>query len=150
MSYTQRMSEKILVVGVIDPDAYTQSATTYKTGAIDMSLHRRVLFVVQVGEMAATSTVDFAVYGDTASNGSFATKLTGKEITRLTQAGTDSDKQALVEVTAEEVFAQGKRYIRGDLLVGTAASDAAVIALAMHSRYQPGADLSSVDEIVAN
>jgi len=148
MSVTQRMSEKILVVGVIDPDAYTNSATTYKTGAIDMSLHRRVLFVVMAGTMASTSTIGFSVTGDTASGGSYATTITGKSITQLTEAGTDSDKQALVEVTAEEVFAQGKRYIRGELLVGTAASDAGVIALAMHSRYQPGTDLASVDEIV--
>lgn len=149
MSYTQRMSEKILVVGVIDPDAYTQSATTYKTGIIDMSLHRRVLFIVMVGTMASTSTVDFDVYADTAANGATMAKLTGKAITQLTEAGTDSDKQALVEVTAEEVFAAGKRYIRGELLVSTAASDAAVIALASHSRYQPGTDATSVDEIVA-
>lgn len=148
MSYTQRMSEKILVVGAIDPDAYDDSATTVKTDIIDMSLHRRVLFIVMVGTMAATATVDFDVYADTAANGATMAKLTGKKITQLTQAGTDDDKQALVEVTAEEVFAAGKRYIRGELLVGTDAVDAAVIALAMHSRYQPGTDLASVDEIV--
>ena len=40
---------------------------------------------------------------------------------------------------------------RGNLIVGTATSDAGMIALADHSRYAPASslDLASVDEIVA-
>jgi hypothetical protein len=149
--YTQRLSEALAVVSCIDPDAYAASATPYSGDVIDMDDHNRVMFIVQVGTMAGTSTVDFGVYGDTSTAGSFTTLITGKSITQLTQAGTDSDKQAIVEVTAEEVKAQGERYLKGKLTVGTAASDCATIAIAGESRFTPasGLDLSSVDEIVA-
>ncbi len=147
--YSERLSEMLAVVDCIDPDAYTTGAVN--GDVIDMKLHRRVMFVVMAGTLGSSATLDFAVYGDTASNGSFATKITGKEITQLTQAGTDSNKQAIVEVTAEEVAAQGYRYIRGTLTVTTATSDAGAIGLADFSRYGPASenDLSSVDEIVA-
>jgi len=143
-----RLSERLAVVATIDPDAY--GTGNQDADVIDMQLHRRVLFVVQAGTIASTGVVNFKVYGDTASNGSFTTLITGKEITALTQAGTDSDKQAIVEVTAEEVAAQDLRYIRGQLQITVAGADAAVLALAGDSRYQPLiTDLASVDEIVA-
>lgn len=142
-----RLSERLFVVATIDPDAYGTGAQT--SDVIDMSLHRRVLFVVMAGTLASTATLDFLVKGDTASNGSFTTTITGKSITQLTEAGTDSDKQALLEVTAEEVAAQGFRYIRGTMTLTTAGGDAGVVALAGDARYQPLTDLTSVDEIVA-
>jgi hypothetical protein len=68
----------------------------------------------------------------------------------MTQAGTDDNKQAIVEVSSEEVAAQGMRYIRGDLVTAVAASLCAVVALAGGLRYSDAAenDLTSVDEIV--
>lgn len=147
--YNQQLSESLAVVDCIDPDAYGTGAVN--GDVIDMKHHRRVLFVVMAGDLGSSATLDFAVNGDTASNGSFATAITGKAITQLTQAGTDSDKQALVEVTAEQVAAQGLRYIRGTMTVGAATSDCGVVTLADFSRYSPASeyDLSSVDEIVA-
>lgn len=149
MGYTNRLSEQLAVVSCIDPDAYGTGAVN--GDVIDMENFRRVLFIVQAGTLGSSATLDFGVYGDTASGGSYATLITGKSITQLTEAGTDSDKQALVEVTAEEVAAQGLRYIRGTMTVGTATSDAGVVALAGHARFQPASDLdlASVDEIVA-
>jgi len=72
-------------------------------------------------------------------------------ITALTAAGTDDNKQAKVEVTAEECAAQGVRYLRGDLVIAVAASLVCVIVQAAPNRYSPAADfdLASVDEIVA-
>ncbi len=132
----------------IDPDAYT---TGTQTATVDMKLHRRVMFIVMAGTLGSSATIDFLVYGSAFSNMASAGAITGKAITQLTQAGTDSDKQAIVEVTAEEVAAQGYRYIRGSLLIGTQTSDAGVVALADYSRYTPASenDLASVDEIVA-
>ncbi len=143
----QRLSEALPVVATIDPDAY--AAATYTTDEIDMSEHQRVLFVVMAGTLGSSGTLDFSVNGDSASGGGFATAITGKAITQLTQAGSDSDKQVVVEVTSEEVGAQGLRYIQGSLVIGTAASDAAVLAIAGGNRYNPATDLSTVDEIVA-
>ena len=149
MTYHPRLSEALAVVDCIDPDAYTTADITGDT--IDMSKHARVMFIVMAGTLGTSATVNFVVYGSASSNMATPGALTGKLITQLTEAGTDSDKQAVVEVTAEEVKAQGYRYIRGTLTIGTATSDAGVVTLADHSRYAPASelDLASVDEIVA-
>lgn len=141
------ISDYIGVVATIDPDAYTAAA--YNTDVIDMSGYDRVAFIVMAGDLGSSATLDFVVNGDTASGGSYATAITGKAITQLTQAGSDSDKQAIVNVRSEEVKAQGLRYIRGTMTVGTATSDCGLIALATN-RFNPAAgyDLSTVDEIV--
>lgn len=144
----QNLGEELAVVATIDPDAY--GTGDQSSDVIDMAHFREVIFVVQAGTLGTSATIDFKVYGDTASNGAFSTQITGKEITQLTDAGTDSDKQAIVRVTAEEVMAQGKRYIKGVMSVGAATSDAGVVALASALRYSAAADydLASVDEIV--
>ena len=147
--YNQRLSEALAIVDCIDPDVYTTG--DYTGDVVDMQLHRRVMFIVMAGTLGSSAKIDFLVYGSTASNMASPGALTGKAITQLTQASTDSDKQAVVEVTAEEVIAQGYRYIRGTMTVTTATSDAGVLTLADFSRYSPASeyDLSSVDEIVA-
>lgn len=146
--YHPRLSEALAVVACIDPDAYTTG--TQDSDIIDMSKHARVIFIVMAGVLGSSATIDFAVWGSAASTMTSQAALTGKSITQLTDASTDDDKQAIVEVTAEEVKAQGYRYIQGTLTVAVATSDAGVIALADHSRYHPASelDLASVDEIV--
>lgn len=142
------VTETWAVVATIDPDAYGTGAQT--GDVIDMLYWEEVMFVVLAGTLGTVATLDFAVYGDTASNGSFATLITGKSITQLTEAGTDSDKQAIVRVTAEEVAAQSLRYLRSTATLAAATSDYGVIALGRAANYAPvsGYDLSSVDEVV--
>lgn len=142
------IAENVAVIGTIDPDAYGTGDQT--TDVIDMRYWREVAFIVMAGTLGTSATVDFVVKGDTASGGSYTTTITGKSITQLTEAGTDSDKQAIVRVTAEEAAAQGYRYLRGTMSVGTATSDAGAIVIGTHQRYAPasGFDLASVDEIV--
>lgn len=142
------IAQNVAVIATIDPDAYATGAQT--TDVIDMRYWREVAFIVMAGDLGSSATLDFVVKGDTASNGSFATTITGKSITQLTEAGTDSDKQVVVRVSAEEAAAQGYRYLRGTMTVGTATSDCAVLVVGTHMRYHPasGFDLASVDEIV--
>jgi hypothetical protein len=150
-SYIPRLSQELAVVACIDPDAYTTGTQT--SDIIDMRYHKRVMFIVQVGDFGTNGTCSFTVFGDSAAAMGTEVALTGKSITQLTDAGTDDDKQAIVEVTAEELASQivGGRYVRGKLVIGTATSDAGMIALADRLRYAPASvyDLASVDEIVA-
>lgn len=149
MGLSSRMYERMAVVSTIDPDAYGTGAQT--GDVIDMAIWRRVLFIVMAGTLGSSATLDFVVNGDTASNGSFSTQITGKAITQLTQAGTDDDKQVLLEVTAEEVVAQGLRYIRSTATLAAATSDYGVIALAepAHGTIDlVSNDLATVDEKV--
>ena len=149
MSNLSNLSEQLAVVSVIDPDAY--GTGTQDGDIIDMAARDRVLFIVQVGDIASSGVVDFVVYGSAAANFSTPGPIPGKAITSLTQAGTDSDKQAVVEVSAWEVGILGYRYIRGHLILTGAGADAAVIGIGGKSRFEPAtlADLASVDEIVA-
>jgi hypothetical protein len=142
------LSETLAIVGKIDPASL--SAGAVNTTVIDMKYIRRLMFIVAVGALGTSGTVDFLLKGDTSAGGSFATTITGKSITQLTKAGSDDNKQVIVEVSAEEVMQQGFRYVRGVLTVGTAASQACVIALGGDLRYTAAADydLASVDEIV--
>lgn len=141
------LTEKIAVVATIDPDAYTTGAQT--SDRVDMSKFQEVAFIVEVGALGSSATIDFKVQECTAATAGTATDLAGKAITQLTQAGTDSDKQAIVNVRAEELSA-GYRWLQGILTVGVATSDCGMIAIAGEPVYGPASDndLASVDEIV--
>jgi len=144
------MSEYLAIVATIDPDAYATG--TQLSDAIDMSVHQRVMFIVEAGALGASATLDFYVMESATSGGTY-TRVSGKNITQLTQAGTDSDKQAVVNVSADEL-STGMRYLKGSLRVGTATSDCGAPCLA-EKRFSDAVtstsygDLASVDEIVA-
>ncbi|HEY4723051.1 MAG TPA: hypothetical protein VII92_14455 [Anaerolineae bacterium] len=143
-----RIDQAVAIVECTDPDAYATGATT--GDIIDMANFEQVMFVVMAGTLGSSATVDFQVYQSTASNMASPAVITGAAITQLTEAGTDSDKQAIVVVRQPDLTS-GYRYIRGTLTVGTATSDAGVIALGAYPTYGPASDydLTSVDEIVA-
>lgn len=145
----ERLTDTLAVVSKLDP--VSQGAGTVTSTSIDMAQYRRVMFILSVGAMTASSTVDMTIRGDTASGGTYTTAITGKTITQLTQAGSDSNKVVIVEVGADEVAAQGLRYIRASVVVGAAASLVSLVALAGDIRYTPASDfdLAAVDEIVA-
>lgn len=147
------MSERLAVVATIDPDAYASG--TQLSDAIDMAYHREVMFIIQAGVIPSSGTYNFVVTESATSGGTY-TQITGKSITALTNAGTDSDKQVIVNVKASEM-GTGMRYLKGSLRMtgNAAANDAAVLALAGKSRFSDAVtstvygDLASVDEVVA-
>ena len=143
----QRLSEGLALVSCIDPDAYT--ASTVIGDEIDMQLYDRLICILMAGTLGSSATLDYKIRG-TGTAGGVYVDLTGKAITQLTEAGTDSDKQAIIEVTAAEVKAQGYRYVKDSMTVGTATSDCGAIILGQLKRHVPasGSDLASVDEIV--
>lgn len=145
-----RADQAAAVVECTDPDAYTTGAIT--GDIIDMANFEQVMFVVMVGALGSSATADFQVYqGDSAALGN-PKVISGAAITQLTEAGTDSDKQAIVIVKQADLDAAGGfRWIRGTLTIGAATSDAGVVALGFYPTYGPASDydLTSVDEIVA-
>jgi len=144
----ERMSERDAIVACIDPDAY--GTGTYAGDVIDMLYFERVIFCVLVGDLGNVATIDFAVQESILTGGAFAAMSPVKAITQLTQAGSDDNKQVVVEVKADELT-PGYRFLRGVLTVGGANSDASMVALADTARWKPASnwDLASVDEIVA-
>ena len=95
---THALSDQLAVIATIDPASISPSTVT--TDVIDLSRVRSVIFVVAAGTLGTSATLDFAVKGDSASGGSFTTTVTGKTITQLTKAGSDDNKQVIVEVNS--------------------------------------------------
>lgn len=145
---SSKLSEKLALVATIDPDAYTTGA--YTSDWVDMTFFRRVVFYVLAGTLGSSATLDCKLQEATDSSGTGNTDISGKSITQLTQAGSDSDKQAEIEIADHELSA-GFTHVAAVMTVGTATSDAGVAAIAGVPRYHPASDhdLSSVDEIVA-
>lgn len=148
MTATEKAHQRIAVVGTIDPQS--AAAGTYDTDGVDMSKFRRALFVLLAGALGASATVDAKLQGS-ADNSTFV-DITGKVITQLTKAGTDDNKQALLEISDAELTDASStyRYVRMRVTTATAASLIAVVALGVDPRYAPASDndLASVDEIV--
>jgi hypothetical protein len=150
MTPNLKPSQRVALVGVIDPDAY--AAATYTTGWIAAADAAAFMALVSVGEMATNSTVNAKFQQATNGSGAGVKDITGKAITALTQAGTDSDKQAIINLRQEELdIANAFTHFRLSMTVATAASDAAAYVFAMDERYGPAnlRNIAAVDEIVA-
>lgn len=149
IAHALRASDVAAVAGVIDPDAY--AAGTVTSGWIAMKSFERLLAVVMAGDLGASATVDAKLEQAQDSAGTGVKDVTGKAIAQLTKAGTDDNKQALINMAAEELdVANGFTHVRLSMTVGTATSDAGAVVLGFDARYAPAsdADLASVDEIV--
>jgi hypothetical protein len=97
------------------------------------------------GDLGASATLDLKAQDSATSGGTYA-DISGKAITQLTQAGTDSNKQAILNLRSDELNS-GARYVKFAMTVATATSDAGLIVLGF-PRYSTEADLAAVDEIV--
>lgn len=140
----RKFANEWAIVDVIDPDVHT--AATYLSAEIDFSEWLELVAIVMAGTLGTNATVDAAFHTSATAGGSYAA-VSGKAITQLTEAGTDSDKQAIIHLRPDEVG--GKRYVKLSAAIGTATSDFGAIILGK-PRYAPGTDQddASVDEVV--
>lgn len=141
-------SNRAVLAGVIDPDAY--AANTYETGWISMVDFASIQAIVMAGDLGASATLDAKLEQASDSSGTGAKDISGKAITQLTKAGSDDNKQAIINCRAEELDVDnGFTHVRLSMTVGTATSDAGALVLGHDARYAPEDDLSSVDEVVS-
>jgi hypothetical protein len=141
-------SDRATLLATIDPDAY--GAGTVVSDYVSLADFESLQAIVMVGEMQATSTVDAKLLQATDSSGTGAKDITGKAITQLTAAGTDDDKQAIINCRSEELdVANSFTHVALSMTTATAASDSSGLILGHSARYQPATDLSSVDEVIA-
>ena len=142
-------SEVAAVVATIDPDALT--ANTYLSDAIDMSLFDQILAILMAGTLGSSATFAAKLTQATTSGGTYK-DITGKAISTLTQASPDgSDKQALINLRAEELDIDNDyRWVKLEIVIATATSDVGAVVLGFGARYGPASDgdLASVAEIV--
>ena len=143
-------SDQVAVAATIDPDAYT--AATYTSDWVAMSDYEKIMAVVMAGTLGSSATLDAKLRQATDGSGTGVKDISGKAITQLTEAGTDSDKQAVINCRADELDVDnGFTHVQLSMTVATATSDAGAIILGFNPRYGKASDsdLASVDEIVA-
>lgn len=143
-------SARVAVVGAIDPDAY--AASTQTTGWIDAKKFHSFMAIIMAGTLGASATLDAKIEQASDGSGTGAKDVAGLAITQLTQAGTDSDKQAVINIDphADLDRTNGFDFFRLSMTVATAASDAGGIVLGLNPRYGAAnaSDATTVDEIV--
>ena len=138
------------VVGVINP--VSQTVGTVTTGWVDMQKFGVLLAVLAAGALGASATVDAKFQQATDSAGAGVKDVTGTSIAQLTKAGTDDNKQALINLRQEDLDKNnGFRFVRLSVTVGTAASLVSAVLLAFNARYGAATDndAATVDEIVS-
>lgn len=136
-------SELIDVVAAVDPDAYSNAAVS--SGYVDMSDYEALLAVEMVGDMVSSSTCDLVLHEAVAATG--GSLITGKAITQLTKAGSDDNKQALINLRRDELT-EGYRYVKMVRTLGTAGSDEAALLLGLKGALVPNCKPSEVVALV--
>lgn len=142
--------EKVAIVGSIDPDA--TAASTVTTAWIDASKAEQFMAVVMAGALGTSATLNAKLEQATDSSGTGAKDITGKAITALTDAGSDSDKQAAINLRQSEMDVDNNfTHFRLSMTVAVATSDVAgfVLAVDLTSGLAADNDEASVDELVA-
>lgn len=145
----QLPSEAVAVAGVIDPDANVAGALTSEW--IDMGVFQSGMAVVLAGALGTSATLDAKIQQATDASGTGAKDVTGKAITQLTDAGTDSDKQAVINFRADDLDREnGFGFAALVMTTAVATSDSAAVLLGLEPRHGAASDndAASVDEIV--
>lgn len=145
-------TERVVPVAVIDPDAYT--AADYDTVWVPLKDFFRFMAVVCAGTLGSSATLDAKLRVATDSSGTNAADVTGSGITQLTQAGSDSDKQAVINFDPQQFLAGAAldyTHVSLRMTVGTATSDAGAVLLGIDPRFLPASDYdaSTVDSITS-
>lgn len=142
-------SERTAIVGVIDPDVTAAGAVS--TGWVAAKDFLNFMAIVFAGTLGSSATLDAKIEQASDSSGTGAKDVTGKAITQMTQAGTDSDKQAIINVKQSDLDTNnGFTHLRLTVTVATASSDAGGVLLGFDPAYGSANDydVATVDEIV--
>ena len=137
MSYTSRVSERMYPLITRDPDSYTNAV--YNDAHVSCRDYHRLWFVMQVGDMVGTSTINVQLYQATqvADAGGDTKVIAGKAITQLDQAAGDGDQIVCIEVQSEEFDVDGGfDCISVRLTVGNAASELSYVLYGLASRFK--------------
>jgi hypothetical protein len=140
-------SDRITLLGAIDPDA--NAAGALSTDWVNAALHESLLALIAAGDLGASATLDAKLEQAQDSSGTGAKDITGKSITQLTQAGTDSNKQVFINCQSEDLDRTNRfSWVRLTMAGATATSDYAGFLFGMDSRFGGGSHASTVDEVV--
>jgi hypothetical protein len=137
------LTENFSIAATVDPQLLNNNSVT--SDWVDMSLYRKVSFILNVG--ATDITVDAKLQEATDSSGTSAQDITGFAITQLT--ATDDNEQVVIEIDATEL---SEDYTHVALVVtignGSTGAQISAIGLGYEARYVEVDHLASVTEVV--
>ena len=146
-AWTEQVTQS-MTVAAAGIRSQSVAASTVLTSAVNLQKFRKVLFLIDIGTLGASATIDFKVQAAKTSGGTYA-DVASTSITQVTA----SNKTEIVEVSADHVqntMGNGYQYLKGSLTVGTAASQASVTVLGVIGDHEPTSDNkdSSLDQVV--
>ncbi len=144
--YNVLPSNRVRLMATIDPDAYTAAA--YTSDWVAMKDFKTIMATIMAGTLGSSATLNAKLQEATDNAGAGAQDITGKAITELTQVGSDSDKQAIINIRDDELT-DTFTHVAVVVTVGVATSDMAAMIQGFDQAYEPETDLASVDEIVS-
>lgn len=146
--YTERFSETAALLYNLAPISVTNGSEVF-TSYVSLANYHRAAIVIHTGVMQSSGTIDAVVHQATDTSGTSAKHLTSsKAITQLTQAGSDSNKDVVIEVRTEELdVANGFDCIALGYTVGTAASIMSIEIYGLVPRFAP-VSTTAWDEVV--
>ncbi len=138
MPYNENMSEGLVVLATLPSASQTTGAKA--VGPFTIKSMNRVLFIIDVGTLGSSATIDFQIQSSATQGGSYVL-VPGTAITQITAGASNL---VLVELKMETLAILGVGpWIKGVLTPGTAASQGSVIALGS-PKYSPGSDYNVV------
>lgn len=140
-----KINDALAVVDVIDPQAITAGATGVLTGAIDMKDFSKLIAVISSGTLGASGTLDAKFVGSTTSGGTYAA-ISGRAITQLVKASNDNDI-VILQLDEQEVAAAGYRYVKLNVVAGTANATSAAVVLGLPANYGVASALNNADVV---
>lgn len=146
--FNTKGSEQVAVLGVAAPASQGAGAAT--TAYVNAKNFDQIMVIVSAGALGTAATLDAKLVQATAVGGTGSKDVTGKAITQLTKAGTDDNKQAIINLrTAELDITGGFFWVAVTVTVAEAASLVSVVILGVGPRYGPASlnDVATVDSI---
>jgi hypothetical protein len=136
--YTEQLTQALAQVDQLFPT--NAAAGTYNSTGIDMSKNRRALWVIEIGAMTASSTVNILL--QSAANANFNANVhTMAMNTNIAQVVNTSGGNLVVTVeTSDEAVTNqnaGDRYARVQVVVGTAAVNFSVLGVGGEANHKP-------------
>src|SRR5262249_53696170 len=121
--YTEQLSQALSFAGTeIDP--VSQGTGTVVSGGVDLSKFHRVLFLLQIGSVGASGTVNAKLQ----SSGQLASGYGDISGSNITQVST-SNKLVTLEIRADQLPNATDRYVRLSVTVGVNAVLISAVAI---------------------
>lgn len=145
--YTAQFSEQHVPLAVHYP--LTRQVAAHVSDWVLMSKYHRAFFLLMLGAMGASATVDAKLQEAKDATGTGAQDISGKAITQLTKAGSDDNSLAGIELRTEELSVNsGYEYVRFVVTIAVADCTYSATLFGTETRYGP-APTTAYDEVVS-